>query len=256
MNNELETYAKVNMNIPFVNFDGLDPLTVKDILTTINKAYERYPLLKNSIAFIYQNEDFNKYENLIRCSNKEYWSKWRRFTKNTNNIISYYQEVYDKKLSTVTTINHYNKQIENMGLVIGSGFKNISYTKLQCMCIEDSISGFKTSHCRYFDSIVWHEIGHMLDYILHISSKEEFKKMLFNVNISKEISKYATTSLYEVLAEAFAEYIKAIEANELEDGIIKKIGLLIDREYLRYTHNQGLREQFNIKRNFPQARRR
>ena len=256
MNNELEMDAKVNMNIPFVNFDGLDFFIVRDILTTINKAYKRYPLLKDSIAFIYQSEDFNKYENLVRCSDKKYWSKWREFTKNSNNIISYYQEEGDKKLSTFVTVNHFNKQIENMGLVIGSGFKNISYTKLQCMCIEDSISGFKTSHCRYFDSIVWHEIGHMLDYILHITQKEELKKMLFNVNISKEISKYATTSLYEVVAEAFAEYIKAIEANELEDGIVKKIGLLIDREYLRYAHNQGLRQQFNIKRNFPQARRR
>ena len=172
------------------------------------------------------------------------------------NIISYYQEVYDKKLSTVTTVNHFTHQIENMGLVIGSGFKYINYTDLQCMCIEDSISGFKTRHCRYFDSIVWHEIGHMLDYILHISKKEEFQKMLINVNISKEISKYAQTSIYEVVAESFAEYIKANEANELENGIVKKIGLLIDREYLRYAHNQGLREQFNIKRNFPQARRR
>ena len=256
VNNDLENYAKITMNIPFVNFDGLDSFIIRDILITINKAYERYPLLKNSIAFIYQSEDFNKYENLIRCSNKEYWTKWCRFTKNTNNIISYYQEVYDKRLSTMTTINRYTKQIENMGLVIGSGFKYVNYIELQCMCIEDSISGFKTRHCRYFDSIVWHEIGHMLDDILHITQKEELKKMLFNVNISKEISKYATTSLYEVVAESFAEYIKALEANELEEGIVKKIGLLIDREYLRYAHNQGLRDHFNIKRNFPQARRR
>lgn len=256
MNNDLETYAKVTMNIPFINFDGLDSFMVRDILTTIKKAYERYPLLKNSIAFIYQSDDFNNYENLIRCSNKEYWTKWQEFTKNSNNIISYYQEMNDKKLSTFVTVNHFNKQIENMGLVIGSGFKNISYTKLQCMCIEDSVSGFKARHCRYFDSVVWHEIGHMLDYILHISKKEEFQKMLINVNIKEEISKYACISIYEVLAEAFAEYVKAMEVNELEDGLVKKIGLLIDREYLRYAHNQGLREQFNIKRNFPQARRR
>lgn len=256
MNNELEWYAKKDLNIPFINFSGLHPLIVEEILKTINKAYQRYPLLKNSIAFIYQSDDFNKYENLIRCSNKEYWSKWREFTKNSNNIISYYQEVYDKKLSTFVTVNHYSKQVENMGLVIGTGFKNISYIDLQCMCLEDNLAGVKTRHCRYFDGVVWHEIGHMLDYILHISNKEEFKKLLINVNIKREISKYASLSRYEALAESFAEYIKALEENELEDGVVKNIGLLIDQEYLKYNHNQGLREQFNIKRKFPQARRR
>ena len=246
-----ERYAKDILNIPFVNFKDIDPLIINDLLNTLNKAYKKYPLLKNTIVFIYQGSDYNIYENIERCSNKDYWLKWQR---DFPYLINYYQEE-ERIISTMIKLNE-NKKIVNIGLVISDGFKNIDYKMLQCECIIDCLKGYKAKHCRYFDSIIWHEIGHILDSILHISQKEEFKKLLINVNIKEEISLYATTSYQEILAEAFAEYIKATENNELEEGIIKDIGLLIDKEYLRYSYNQGLKELFNIKRNFPQARRR
>ncbi len=253
---ELENYAIKEMNIPFVNFKGIDVRVINDILVTLKKAYKRYPLLTNCLVAIYQGEDFNNYENLMHCSVKEEWHRWQEFTKDYDNIIHYYQQSNETKLSTFVKVDHQTKIVDNLGIIIGDGFLNLDYLKLQSMCVEDCLNGLKTKHCRYFDSIVWHEIGHLLDSILHISYLEEFQKMLINVNIEREISLYATINYYETLAESFAEYIKASEANELEDGIIKKIGLLIDREYLRYAHNQGLRKLFDIKSNFPQARRR
>ena len=47
----------------------------------------------------------------------------------------------------------------------------------------------------------------------------------------------------ELLAEAFSMYILK-ENNHLA----KKIGLLIDKEYLRYSKNILLKEKFNIRR--------
>ena len=71
--------------------------------------------------------------------------------------------------------------------------------------------------------------------------------MLINVNIKHEISIYALTSYYEVVAEAFAEYIVEVKLNELKDGLIKDIGNYINNTYYIYANNYFLRKQFMIK---------
>ena len=102
-------------------------------------------------------------------------------------------------------------------------------------------------HREIIEANFWHEIGHMLDFIMGISNSYGFQKIINNHDIEKEISLYATTSIKETLAEAFAEYIVEVKLNELKDGLIKDIGNYINNTYYIYANNYFLRKQFMIK---------
>lgn len=90
--------------------------------------------------------------------------------------------------------------------------------------------GFHPEGCTSVEYVIYHEMGHLLDYILEVSSSDEFENMKKDykpADITRELCRYAAYNSQEMLAEAFAECF----CNKKPRPLAKRIGLMIDRAY-------------------------
>lgn len=86
--------------------------------------------------------------------------------------------------------------------------------------------------CNTVKSVIDHEIGHQLDKLLNIRTSQEFQRLIFEVQqsgqlVTDQLSRYATKSRMEFIAEAWAEYRNNPEPRD----IAKSIGQLIEKTY-------------------------
>ncbi len=89
-------------------------------------------------------------------------------------------------------------------------FRGLSYKRL-CSNLEDNErSGFHPKGCGTPESVIYHEFGHMIDYLCRLTESKEFLtyfKTLTRSDIEDGLSEYAATSSMEMFAEAFAEHM-------------------------------------------------
>lgn len=235
----LENYARKVLGIPYVDFNGIDPKTIKMVLKVLTEAFKRYPLLSNSLVLIGNKEYLNNYFNLTYYADYQNWCKKNKI----------YDLIGDTNNSSFLTMHLYYEPHQHifMGIGILPLLEKYNYEEFKQLILND----YETiKHREIIEANFWHEIGHMLDFLMGISKTPQFKMLIQNHNIEKEISIYATTDDKETLAEAFAEYIVEQKLGELKDGIIKDIGYLIDETYLKYAKDFLLRKQFMIKNNY------
>ena len=230
----LENYAKNVLGIPYVNFENIDPKTVKMVLKVLKEAFRCYPLLANSLVTIGNKEYLNNYVNLTYLADYNIW-------KNNNEIV-----INCPEFASFVTLHLYYYQHNNQFLGIGilPLLEKHNFNEFKQLVLNDKAT---IKHREIIEANFWHEVGHMLDFIMGISNSYEFQKIISNHDIEKEISLYATTSIKETLAEGFAEYIAEVKLNELEDGLIKDIGNYINKMYYIYANNYFLRKKFMIK---------
>lgn len=95
-------------------------------------------------------------------------------------------------------------------------------------------AGFSPLGCNSVKSVIDHEIGHMLDQLLNISTAYQFKKMIRKYNlkyIDENLSHYSVLNdeinEAEVIAEAYSEYCN----NPNPRDIAKTVGELIENKY-------------------------
>ena len=231
----LENYTKNILNIPYVNFEGIDPRTIKMVLKVLKEAFNRYPLLKKSLMLVGKYKYLNNYLNLTIYSNYEIWK---------NNKVEDFIMIPEKS-SLATMHLQYGKEHLFLGLALLPLLEKYNLEQIKMISKYDRAS---IKHREIVDNIVWHEVGHMLDFIMGISSTKKFQNLIKNYNIKKEISAYATVDNKETLAEAFAEYIIELKLKELQPSLIQSIGSLIDETYLKYAHNFLLKKNFEIVR--------
>lgn len=92
---------------------------------------------------------------------------------------------------------------------------------------------FHPKHCILFKCSVYHEIAHLLDFILNLSRDPKLYELIKEKsdnfsNIDTKISEYALNGKYsDIIAEAFAEYMVCPESNDL----ISSIGTYINKKY-------------------------
>ncbi len=235
---DYELYAKNVLGIPYVNFENIDHGTIEVILKVLKEAFYRYPLLANSLITIGNKEDINNQLLLTYCSDKACWHDWQRKNRNYD---------YVGNISSSTFVTSCLEQWGNcyyLGLCLCPILEQLGYLDFEKYKNENP-NGHVSIKASFLKPAVWHEVGHMLDFIMHLSDSIAFLKIIRKHNIEKEISLYATIDKAELLAEAFSMYI----LNE-NNFLAKQIGLLIDKEYLRYSKNILLKEKFNVQKYF------
>ena len=115
-------------------------------------------------------------------------------------------------------------------LLDDNDYEGYAYIKLVSNLKHEAISGFHPHGCHTVESVMYHEIGHLIDYLCKLSENPEllaYVSGLSQHDIATGLSLYATTSTRELIAEGFAEYI----CNETPRQIARKIGNIIDAEY-------------------------
>ena len=109
-------------------------------------------------------------------------------------------------------------------------YDGYAYIKMVSLLRENERSGFHPKGCSGPESVVYHEVGHMLDSMLSLSESEEFKSFYNRCSerdIIAGLSEYAASSPTEMIAEAFAEYM----CSPSPRYTAKYIGELIDKKY-------------------------
>lgn len=82
-----------------------------------------------------------------------------------------------------------------------------------------------------YDSIITHELGHTIDYVLKVGEDKEIIDLYKNNSPEETVSRYAREDIKEFIAEAFAEYMHSEEPREMA----MKVGKIIDRKYKEYA---------------------
>ena len=244
----LEDFVKNNLNIPNVNFSGLKLEAVEEIVEALTLVIKKYPALSNSICSIGPSEDINNQFNLVSNSKIGKKIEWEDFVVDTcvmsavclggipilkkNNII-------DKKRFI---------GIAYSNLIVNKDVKRINFE-----AIIGSMMGIYHQHCKSIKNFVYHEIGHVLDFILDFSGDKNLEKIVRNINgsnfnnLGKKVSSYATNSIADLIAESFAEYFVCPDSNEL----IKAIGEYIDQKYKIFENSTifMINQKFSKKQN-------
>lgn len=235
--NDIEDYIRNIIGIPYVNLEGIDIEVCNELINTLEEAFSLYPLLKKSICAIGHQQSIANQMNLFSLSNKfaiDYENGW------------FFCKYYDDRYFTgyMSAAQLYDPDSQYIGFSINNSVKNKTLPELNYLRKKDADTGFSPNHCGSFRSMVWHEIGHIFDYILKITGKPEFLELIQSVNIEKQISKYATTDYKETFAEAFAEYHSTNEPNDVVRKIVE-FGL---EEYRRRAEKKS--EIFDVSRKF------
>lgn len=227
---DLEQYVRSNLNIPYVDFEGLEISTIKDILEALTIIINKYPSLKDSICSIGNNEYINNQYNLFENSNKRKNIKWNDFVVNE-----------EETMSTIGIGSHipiikngYLLELQSfIAIAYSDLLRNKDINELNNQAKSNAEFGFHPRHCTSFKCSIYHEIGHILDFILNLSKDKQLYELIKEksnnfMSIHTQISEYALYGgLTDIIAEAFAEYIACPNANEL----IASIGTYIDKKY-------------------------
>ncbi len=239
---DLEKYLKEKVSIPFVNFKGLDLQIAQDIVEALNLIYERYPALKNSIFAIGFNEDINNLYSLLSHYNNPLNQEDIHLVQNKGQAMN--------AVAILSKKHHIEKfkRFETMlfiGIAINDTMLGIKSEDLNLQLEESAKNGYHPKHYTTVKSHIYHEIGHILDYILNLSLDKKLTSLIFKhseggKSISSKISKYVLKSesgMRDLITEAFSEYITCPDANDL----IHIIGTYIDKKYYSFENSDIFR---------------
>lgn len=233
----LECIAKKYYLCDACSFDGINLYGAKRILKVVAEALYRYPKLRSKLCFIGTHHELEKMVAKMQLGDKE--------VLNAFNLQYICTEETAKKLGGLMhdiltqLINNHESYVATAMSAFGlfdsmlldkndyEGYAYLEFTKQLCVNEAD---GFHPQGCNTPESIVCHELGHLLDDICGLNENEEFKifyKNLSAENIRYGLSEYACTSSKEFIAEAFAEFM----CNPRHREISTRVGELLNKNY-------------------------
>lgn len=98
-----------------------------------------------------------------------------------------------------------------------SDFSGLGYKRLCTQLMENARDGFHPKGCEKPDYVIYHEFGHMLDYLCGLNEDGDFQRYYQSFSkkqIACDVSQYAATNAQEFFAEAFAEYMCSVTPRE------------------------------------------
>ena len=106
-------------------------------------------------------------------------------------------------------------------------FRGLGYRALCSSLRYGESTRFHPVGCGTPDSVIYHEFGHLLDYLCNISDDADFlayRRRLSDQAVTDRLSSYATTDNREFVAEAIAEYYCNANTRELSAFVWDLLG--------------------------------
>lgn len=217
----------------YINLDGIDLWLAKNALTTLFQVLKKYPALRGYVNYFGSlNGLASRKDDLFAYLHPSSDSYVRdRFKKQSDELVASARVTLDGA-GLAMAFYYYIGPYKFSGIILDENdfderkvLKNIEYS---------SKIGYSPEGCISCRSIIDHEIGHLLDFSLSLSSSSEFKRIIGRYNadyIGKNLSMYCVETgkidYAEVIAEGFSEF----RNNGTPRCIAREIGELIDREY-------------------------
>lgn len=200
------------------NFSGLNMSVSRIAVNCVISALYKYPRLRGAMCYV--------------GSKKGYLSMLKKFSEHDEDTLKLLGVQYICDGSTARSLgqavtelisepdedpqeNVLAHAISGMGLLDGilldeNDFGTEKFLQIKRSLKQNVRSGYSPKGCGSVASVIFHEIGHLLDYLCKVSKDEEFAGQYegkSEYEIGKSLSKYAATSVKEYVAEGFAEYM-------------------------------------------------
>ncbi len=234
---ELEGVAKKYDLCDTCCFQDINFYGVKRILKVIIEALYKYPKLRSKISFLGTHDALDRLlgkmeegdTNTLRAFDLQYictQDNTRKLGRMIRNILKDIMARSDNYVATAMCAFGLLDAV----LLDKNDYDGYAYVEFVAKLRMDERTGFHPKGCHSPESIVFHELGHLLDNMCGFSENEEFKsyyESLLEDEIRAGLSEYALTSPRECIAEAFAEYMCNTKPREIS----LRIGRLLDRAY-------------------------
>lgn len=249
---DYERFIKDKYGIPYVSYENLDISVAKDITEALINVFNKYPRLADSICAFGTIKDINDKYNLTKNSIKSKKIKWEDYDEDIEDILLATVNVSSKKS------HKEKKNIFLPCLFIGIGYgeevmlENIG--TLNNIAYGDSIDNMLPRDCTTFKAYIYHEIGHVLDYVLELRNDQDLYDIVKDKTnnfdkdiISEKVSGYYEKEPYydEIIADSFSAYM----INPYSNDLISSIGIYIDNKYNRFENSRIFRvnDRYRIK---------
>ena len=199
-------------NFEDINLDGL-----KMVLKVVVRSLYKFPKLRSRLCYIGTHKAYANDIRLLMSGDvsimKDFGLHYlcdRDITRDLGGLVYRMAEdsLRDSASYVATAINACG--FFDALLLDHNDYNSDVYKALMRDVKYNAISGFHPQNCTGPDSIIYHEVGHLIDDLCGITSSIEFAMLYRSLSyndILTGLSEYATTSPQEFVAEAFAEYM-------------------------------------------------
>ena len=231
------------------NFNGLDVSAANELITGVARARELFPELE-VFDFVGTTQEHFKFG--IRCEAE------KLFKLNEALYRKNFQGLSDEEIILKMMSKFKKQKVKNSTWATACpqpGLKGISFNvnNFSPKTINNT-RGFDLPHCvqiKYhpigcdtIKSIIDHEMGHQIDYLLNAREDTKIRKLYKELANKKDdtimgenLSKYANTTIGEFIAEAWSEYQNNPQPRETAKQVAKRLIELRREKFLGANKN-------------------
>lgn len=234
---ELEAVAEKYDLADICDFADINLYGIKRMLKVIVKVLYRYPKLRGRFCFLGTHSGYKKAVDRLLTGDvqvlKDFGLEYicsedmaRQLGGLVDSIVKPLLGSEESYIATAVTAFGFFDAI----LFDQNDYDGYAYIKMVALLRENEKCGFHPQGCASPESVVYHEVGHMLDKLCSLEMSTEFVNFIrrhSSDDIRRGISEYGATAPAEAIAEAFAEYM----CNPSPRPMAKWIGEYMDRLY-------------------------
>ena len=234
---ELEEIARKYYLCDACGFSDINFYGAKRILKVIVEILYKYPKLRSKVCFIGTHHGMEKLLLRLEEGDKDVLDDFNLQYICTNENAKSLGKLIHKMLSALI-IKHEGYVATAMSalglfdaiLLDKNDYDGYAYLQFVSELRRNEAIGFHPKGCNTPESVVYHELGHLLNDMCGLADDPDFKEYYGSLDrgeIKMGLSEYALESPAEFIAEAFAEYM----CNPNPRAIAKKVGELLDAAY-------------------------
>ena len=244
---EAEKFAIDNDLARVAKFGKLDVAIANEMNQSMLENIERMPALKGRMSFIGSaqengrlwnegNFQYTLFQVRSMYPNKSEEQKYaiaKKYAKKTKTSGKTYAFARDKNRG----INaDFFKDVDGIAYNEAWG-KKASVDKFKASLAKDVESKWHPEGTATLRSVMDHEIGHQIDYMLGLSKNPDLQKLFREnrENMGEVLSRYGNKNIAEFIAESWGEYIN----NPTPRPLAKQVGDLMNAEYAKQFKDFG-----------------
>lgn len=234
---ELEKIAEKYYLCDTCSFGDINLYGVKRILKVVVEILYKYPKLRSKLCFIGTHHGMEKLLARLEEGDKDVLDSFNLqyicTVENAKNLGGFIHKMLAGIISghdgyIATAMSAYG--LFDAILLDRNDYDGYAYLQFISGLRRNEAEGFHPKGCHTPESVVYHELGHLLDDMCALSENSDFKDYYGSLDrdgIKSGLSEYALESPSEFIAEAFAEFM----CNPSPRPIAAKVGELLDGVY-------------------------
>lgn len=234
---QLETIASKYYLCDCCDLSDINLYGAKRVLRAVTETLYRYPKLRSKLCFVGTHDALGGRLKKLTEGDLEVLNDFNLQYICTEENAKKLGALIGKMLSALIQIHkdYVATALSAFGLFDAvlldkNDYNGYAYIRFVSLLRQDEAAGYHPEGCYAPESIVYHEMAHLLDGMCDLANRSEFEqyyKGLTQNEIKRGLSEYALNSPAEFIAEAFAEYM----CNPAPRPLAAAVGALLDDVY-------------------------